>query len=173
MFKQTERGENVTRSDELLQELEESVSEYIKSIGKFQHENNNFSLVRHYRSEVYLNCEICGHERIIDTYVIKDESGKTWNVGNVCIEKLTNMKIKEWFENYQQKKDNIETNRELIDFSDEFVNHYDAYGFNYGIRKSNLERVRTSLERMCEGKNPTRTQSKLIRYYIRNKERYY
>ncbi len=166
-------GEKLEKSDELLQELEESISEYIKSVGKFLHENNYYSLVRHYKSEVYLNCEVCGHERIVDIYVIKDESGKTWNVGNVCIEKLTNMQIKKWFEDYQKKKENIEANRELIDFSDEFVNRYDTYGFNYGIRKSNLERVRTSLERMCEGKNPTTGQSKLIRYYIRNKDRYY
>jgi len=163
----------MSKSDEALQDLEESISDYVKSVGEFLHENNYYSFVRRYKSEIPLNCQICGHERIIDISVIKDESGKTFNVGNVCIEKLTNMKIKEWFEDYKRKKDSINENSELIDFSDEFVNHYDMHGFNYGIKKSNLERVRASLKRMLEGKNPTATQSKLIRYYMRNKDRYY
>ena len=161
-----------SETDVRLKELDDEVPQYIKDIGSFQYENNTYTLVNHYRSEVYLSCQICAHERIIDVYVIKDQSGKLWNVGNVCIEQISNHKIGEWFKSYSLKRNNIENNRELLDFASDFIGQYDWHG-KFPIKHSNLERVRTALERMRDGKNPTDTQISLIRYYIRNKSRYF
>jgi hypothetical protein len=158
----------MTKTDDLLEKLEKNLSDYIKTVGKFQHENNTFALVGHYHSDVYLNCEVCGHERINDIYVIMDESGKKWNVGNVCIEKLTNMKIKEWFESWQRKKDMFTKNRIAINYLDWLLDAYENEELPIEISKIGIQRLTAMFERMYNGLDPLKTQWKLY-YYYKNK----
>jgi len=159
------------KSEELLLDLEDDISEYIKSVGSFQYENVQYSLVRHYRSGTYLTCEICGHERIIDVYEIKDDSGKKWIVGNVCIDNITNRKIKEWFTGWKQKKDCVEKNRYWIDEVSDILERYESGTLSKYISKMGVERLRKMLERMCKGLDPLEKTVKLANYYIRKMAR--
>lgn len=155
------------RSEEVLEELDANIPEYIKSVGSFQYEGENYTLVGHYRSDVYLTCQICGHEKIIDVYTVMDSSGKKWIVGNVCIDKISNQKIKEWFTSYKQKRDKIENNRELIDKVDVIIKDYENGKLPIYISKMGIERLRKMRDRMCMGLDPLEKTVKLANYYIR------
>jgi len=155
----------MAKCDELLKELENNMSEYIKSIGKFQHENHNFALTNHYFSDEYLACEVCGHERIIEVFVITDESGKNLNCGNVCIEKLTNMKIKERYESWQRKKDNITKNCVAINYLTEVLNAIEIDELPIWISRQGVQRLTAMYERMCNGLDPLKTQWRLYYSY--------
>jgi len=154
------------KSEEVLEELDAGVPEYIKSVGSFQYEGENYTLVGHYRSETYLTCQICGHERIVDVYVVMDSSGKKWIVGNVCIDKISNQRIKDWFTNYKQKRDNIEKNAQLIDQVNEILDEHEDGELPIHISKIGIERLRKMHDRMCEGLNPLEKTVKLAYYYI-------
>ncbi len=157
----------ISKTDEVLSELDASIPEYIKAVGEFQYEGESYRLVDHYRSEVFLNCQVCGHERIKDIYVVADSSGKTSKVGNVCIDKISNQKIHEWFTSYKQKRDNIEKNRELIDSVDGIIVKYDYHCLPIKISKMGISRLRKMLDRMCHGIEPLEKTTDLARYYIR------
>jgi hypothetical protein len=157
----------VTKSDDLLSELEDSMSDYIKSVGAFQFENAEYTLVGHYRADDYLTCEICGHERIVDIYMIKDSAGKNWNVGNVCIDKLTNQNIKDWFANWKRKKDGIEKNRYWIDKVSAILELYKDEELPFYISKMGVDRLEKMLARMSNGLDPLEATGKLANYYIR------
>lgn len=128
--------------------------EYIKSVASFQFEGENYILVDHYRSDAYLVCEICGHERILDVYVVMDSRGKKLIVGNVCIDKISNQKIRKWFASYKQKTDNIQKNRELIDQVSKILEDCENGEAPIYISKIGIERPEKLLDRMCSGLDP-------------------
>ena len=154
------------KSDQILEELDGNVPEYIRSVGSFQYDGHNYTLVDHYRSETYLMCEICGHERIVDVYVVKDDSGKKWIVGNVCIDKISNQKIKDWFATYKEKRDNVEKNAYLIDKVSVILDDYDIGQLPIYISNMGIDRLRKMLDRMCKGLDPLEKTVKLAYYYI-------
>jgi hypothetical protein len=153
------------RSERALKELEESVPDYIKAVGMFQHENEVYHLVKHFESQDYLTCEICGHERILEVYVIADEHGKKRNVGNICINRISNQKIRQWFKNYQQKRHNIEKNHELINTVNEILERADAHALPIKISRQGIDRLGNMLYRMCSGYTPNSKTVRLLHYY--------
>jgi hypothetical protein len=153
------------KSEEFLAELEDGIPEYIKSVGSFQYESETYSLVRHYRSDIYSTCQICGHERIIDIYVVMDSSGKNWRVGNVCIDRISSQKISGWFKSYILKRDNIEKNAPLIDEVAEILEDYENRVLPTYISEVGIERLKKMLDRMHRGLDPLQKTIKLARYY--------
>jgi len=162
----------MTKTDELLKELKESIPEYVKNLGVFQFKTETCKLIDHYYSQKVLRCAVENHP-IVDVYVIQDSHGNTYNIGNCCINRITSKHVKEWYKSYHRRKINLQKNRDLIDFAKEFLDHYDKGDFKREPKASNLERVRTIYKRMCDGLKPTKTQWRLIDWYIRKKTLYY
>jgi len=162
----------MTKTDELLKELEESISEYLKNLGTFQFKIETCKLIDHYYSKKDLHCAVENHP-IVEVYVIQDSHDNTYNIGNCCINRITSKPVKKWYELYHQRKINLQKNRDLIDFTEEFLDHYDKGDFKREPKAINLERVKTTYKRMCDGLKPTKTQWRLIDWYIRKKELYY
>jgi hypothetical protein len=156
----------MTKTDECSKELEDTVPEYIKSVGTFQYENEDFALTGHYISSSHETCQVCGHTPIVDVYVVSSRT-KKMIVGNVCINRISNQRIEEWFRTCQRKKNNIEANRELIDTVNEILHDYENDTLSIYISEKGVQRLQKMLDRMCNGINPMESQESLAQYYIR------
>jgi hypothetical protein len=156
----------MTKTDDVLKDLDASIPEYIKAVGEFQYDGKAYRLVDHFRAKDYLTCQVCGHEKIKDIYIVANTTGNTSIVGNVCIDKISNQKISECFRSYRQKRDTIIKNRQLIDGVDAILLKYEWGRLPHFISKIGIERLQKMMDRMCEGFNPLEKTAKLARYYM-------
>lgn len=156
----------MTKTDELLRQLEDSIPEYIKSIGSFQCRNDAWTLTGHYTTKRLLSCQICGHTPIIDVYVIKSTRGQKLNVGNVCINNIVKQKIGRWFKQHLAKKVFIKKYRPMIDVVDMIITHYENGTLPIPISELGIERLRKMLQRMSGGVKPLDKTVKLALYYV-------
>ena len=160
---------------QFLKDLEQSIPRYIKAIGSFQHENETWTLIKHYTAKRGLSCQIvgCGHTPIKDIYVIRDSHGTELKIGNICITKISNQKIGKWFADYKRKSQNIRKNRAMIEIVDGIIRSYDCRDIREhdAVRRcvswQGIERLQKMLERMRIGLNPNPKTELLARYYIK------
>ena len=171
----------MTKTDDLLKGLEETVSNYIKTIGEFIIKNEKFHIVDHYRSSEFEHCQICPQETAIkDIYVIEDSKGNRTIVGNVCITSITNEKIGQRFKDYQRKFDVYTDNRTYIDFLNGLLTDYygidpdneepeegDISNLPIWISKQGISKLLGSYKRLCRGISLIDTQLRLIQYYAK------
>ena len=136
------------------------IPEYIKKVGQFQYKNHTFRLVDHYIASDYKRCDICGHKPIKEVFVIQNSSGKTLNIGNICINRITNQKIAEWFENIHKRIETLKNNEYAIRTCELLLNQKLV-----SISAIGRKRLRAMLKRMLDGRKPTRKQVNLLIYY--------
>lgn len=112
----------MTAFNKTLKKLDSSVPTYIKKVGKFQLKKATYELNAHYHAEFPHTCSICGKPNIIDIYEIRNiKTGKLRDVGNVCIKKITNMRIGRWFDKYVTKHDRLLKWKPYIDGIEEVL----------------------------------------------------
>ena len=149
-----------------LQKLENSIPEYIKSVGTFQWENETFELVGHYISPTYEKCQVCGHYPIKEVFLIENTKTKEkFKVGNRCIDKITNRKISKWFRDYYKKEKNIIKNKKWINAVSGILEGYEKGELPVFVSEKGIQRLQRMLDRMCKGWNPTESQKRLASYY--------
>jgi len=148
--------------EKALKALENKIPDYIKKVGQFQYRNRTFRLVKHYIASEYKRCDICGHKPIKEVFVIQDSSGNMLNVGNICINKITNQKIAEWFKNIYKRIETLKNNEYAIRTCKLLLNQN-----LISISAIGRKRLRTMLKRMLHGRKPTQKQAKLLIYYSR------
>jgi hypothetical protein len=67
---------------------------------------------------------VCGNQPIKYVSVIRSRDGPRLRVGNVCIDRLTNRKVSEWFRKFRVKRENLIRNRRYIDSFDSILPAY-------------------------------------------------
>jgi len=159
--------------EKALRRLEQSIPEYIKKIGKFQHENDDW-IISDWTilpQRTYEICEVCGKEKIREVYYITSlKTNAIKKCGNICIDTITNQKIGRWFRLYQTRKKRIEDNKDAINWIAEILRAYREGGLTkLKVRTSRIgiKRLEKMLTRLCMGQNITEKQQGLVDYYTR------
>jgi hypothetical protein len=163
--------ESLTKTDDVLLELNKKFAAYIKSIFPFQYKGKVYQLINNYVASPYMRCQICGNYPIIEVSVIESEGYRQLHVGNDCIDHLTNREVSRWFKNYRKKRANVIRNRKYIDELSLILTASQRNELAFQIRASDFETLRLMLEKMVNGFNPGRIEEQIAECYIRKKTR--
>jgi hypothetical protein len=158
----------MTKSQELLTELDAEIPEYIKKIGEFYVKNMNEKchLISHHTAKEYHKCDACHKPNILEIFVIEDAKGNRYEVGSDCILSIGNENLLARFKSYEQKRQNISENAPAIDFLDGFLNACENGESPIPISQKGIKRLTTMQDRMCDGLNPLTKQWRLLLYYV-------
>jgi hypothetical protein len=135
-----------------LKRLDEKIPEYIKQVGTFQYENETYALTGYYIADLYEQCQICGHPKIREVYVVTNTKGESFLVGNICINSISNQKISKWYKEYRRRKETLTKNKHILDAIDKFPEPF-----------SHQDVINPIQSRICKGFNPTRKQLKVLK----------
>jgi len=105
----------LTKTDDILSELNKSVANHIKGVCPFQYKKKTYRLVDNYVAVPYMKCDVCGDYPTYEVSVIESQDGKTLRVGNDCIDRLTGENISEYFKTFRIRRENAIENRKSID----------------------------------------------------------
>ena len=160
---------NLTKADDVLQELSRRFAAYIESIFPFQYEGKVYQLINNYVASPQMKCQVCGNYPISEVSVIESEDYRQLRVGNDCIDHLTNRKVSRWFKNYRKKRENVMRNRKYIDeVSLLTASQKDELALQ--IRECDFEILRLMFEKMVNGVNPNIKEEQIAECYIRTKK---
>jgi hypothetical protein len=162
--------DNLTKADDVLQELNRRFAAYIKSIFPFQYEGKVYQLINNYVASLQMKCQVCGNYPIIEVSVIESEDYRQLRVGNDCIDRLTNRKISRWFKNYRRKRENVMRNRKYIDKLSLVLTASQRNELAVQIRDCEFEILRLMFEKMVNGLNPNRKEEQIAECYIRTEK---
>jgi hypothetical protein len=162
--------DNLTKADDVLQELNRRFAAYIKSIFPFQYEGKVYQLINNYVASPQMKCQVCGNYPIIEVSVIESEDYRQLRVGNDCIDRLTNRKISRWFKNYRRKRENVIRNRKSIDELSSVLTASQRNELAVQIRDCDFEILRLMFEKMVNGLNPNRKEEQIAECYIRTEK---
>jgi hypothetical protein len=162
--------DNLTKADDVLQELNRRFAAYIKSIFPFQYEGKVYQLINNYVASPQMKCQVCGNYPIIEVSVIESEDYRQLRVGNDCIDRLTNRKISRWFKNYRRKRENVMRNRKYIDKLSLVLTASQRNELAVQIRDCDFEILRLMFEKMVNGLNPNRKEEQIAECYIRTEK---
>jgi hypothetical protein len=155
----------MTKTDEILLELNRKFAEYIESVGEFEHEGEIYKIVHYFDSSPYMKCNICGNSPKVSIFIIKSDADKL-RVGNECIDRLTNRNVSKRFKGYGRKRKNVIANRNYIDGLASIMSAQRSKGLPFQIAEGDTDKLRKAFERMCNGLNPTRKQQQIAKSYI-------
>ena len=105
----------MTKTDDILLELNRTVATYLKGVLPFQYKNKTYRLIDNYVAVPYMKCDVCGDYPTFEVSVIESEDGKTLRVGNDCIDRLTGQNVSEWFRSFRRKRENAMADRKRMD----------------------------------------------------------
>jgi hypothetical protein len=105
----------LTKTDDILLELNRTVAVYIMRVRPFQYKKKTFHLIDNYVAVPYMKCDVCGNYPTYEVSVIESKDGKRLHVGNDCIDRLTGQSISEWFRSFRRKRESIMANRKYTD----------------------------------------------------------
>jgi hypothetical protein len=162
--------DNLTKADDVLQELNRRFAAYIKSIFPFQYEGKVYQLINNYVASLQMKCQVCGNYPIIEVSVIESEDYRQLRVGNDCIDHLTNRKVSRWFKNYRRKRENVMRNRKYIDKLSLVLTASQRNELAVQIRDCDFEILRLMFEKMVNGLNPNRKEEQIAECYIRTEK---
>ena len=157
----------MTKSDDVLLELNRKFAAYMKSVFPFQYDGKVYQLINNYAASPHMRCQICGNYPIIEVSVIESEDYQQLRVGNDCINRLTKREVTNWFKNYRKKRENVIKNRKYIDGLSLVLGSSLRNGLASKITERDSERISSLLEKLINGFNPDRRESQLAECYIR------
>jgi hypothetical protein len=106
---------NLTKTDDILLELNREVARYITGVRPFQYKNKTYRLIDNYVAVPFMRCEVCGGYPAQEVSVIESDNGKTLNVGNECIDDLIGQKVSVFFTDFRRKRESAMADRQCID----------------------------------------------------------
>ena len=159
----------MTKTDDLLLELNRTFGAYLESIFPFQYENRTYSLVNSFVAAHYMRCDVCGNYPIIEISMIRSSDGQQLRVGNDCIDRITNRRVSEWVNDYRRKRQNVINNREYIDGLASILKVHERNELPFQISNGDVVNLREMFELLCNGLNPTRKQEQLADCYLSRK----
>lgn len=104
----------MTKTDDILLELNREAASYIKGVRPFQYKNKTYRLIDNYVAVPHMRCEVCGVPAL-EVSVIESDNSKTLRVGNDCIDNLTGQDVSGFFKNFRRKRENAMADRQCID----------------------------------------------------------
>ncbi len=161
----------MTKTDDALLELGRIFDAYLKKFFPFEYENKTYSLINYYVASPWTRCDVCGNHPIKYVSVIRNSDGQRLQVGNMCIDRLTNRKVSGWFKKFRTKRENITKNRRYLDSLDLILTNYRNGELAFQIPENDLAKLQEAFIRILNGLNPTRKQEKLALNYISMKAR--
>jgi hypothetical protein len=105
----------LTKTDDVLLELNRGVAKHLKRMSSFQYKNKTYCLIDNYVAVPYRKCDVCGDYPIFEVSVIESEGGERLLVGNDCIDRLTGQNVSEWFKSFRTKRESAMANRKFVD----------------------------------------------------------
>jgi len=102
----------LTKTDDILLELNRTFDAYLESIFPLQYENRTYRLVNNFVAAHYMRCDVCGNHPRVEVSMIRSNDGRQLRVGNDCIDRITNRRVSKWVNDYRRKRQNIINNRE-------------------------------------------------------------
>jgi hypothetical protein len=105
----------LTKTDDILLELNREVAGYICRVLPFQYKNKTYRLTDNYVAVPHMRCEVCGNYPALEVSVIECDSGKTLRVGNECINHLAGQDVSGFFKNFRKKRETAMADRQCID----------------------------------------------------------
>jgi hypothetical protein len=156
----------LAKTDDVLLALSRTIPEFIRSVEAFQYKGRTYRLVDNFASSQYMKCSVCGNYPIFDVSVIRSEDGDRLNVGNSCIDRITNQNTSIWFKTYRKKRENIMENRKYINGLSSILAAYEQNELSFKISSEDVEKLRKTLVQMCNGLNPRTKQKQLAECYI-------
>ena len=157
----------MTKTDDVLLELNRKFGAYMKSIFPFQYEGKVYQLIDNYVASPHMKCDVCGNYPIFEVSVIRSDDGQQLRVGNNCIDYLTNRHVSSWFKNYRKKRENVMRNRKYIDGLSLILNDSRRNKLAFEIPDIDIKKLSLVLEKMVNGLNPNRRESQIAECYIR------
>jgi hypothetical protein len=164
------RLDSLTKTDDVLLELNRKFAAYMESVFPFQYEGKVYQLIDNYVASPHMKCDVCGNYPIFEVTVIRSDDGKQLHVGNNCIDRLTNRQVSNWFKNYRKKRENVIRNRKYIDGLSLILNDSQRNELVFEIPDSDIKKLSLVLEKMVNGLNPNRRESQIAECYIRRTE---
>ena len=156
----------MTKTDYVLLELGRAFDAYLKSFSPFEYENKTYSVVNYYVASPWTRCDVYENHPIKYVSVIRSRDGPRLRVGNVCIDRLTNQKVSEWFRKFITKRENVTRNRRYIDSLDSILTAYRNSELAFQIPEKDLAKLQGAFRRMRNGLNPIRKEQ-LAQNYIK------
>lgn len=105
----------MTKTDDILLELNREAAYYIKGVLPFQYKNKTYRLTDNYVAVPHMRCEVCGDPALEVSVIESDNGGKTLRVGNDCIDNLTGKDVSGFFKNFRRKRESVMVDRQCID----------------------------------------------------------
>jgi hypothetical protein len=158
---------SLTKTDDVLLELNRKFAAYMKSVFPFQYEGKVYQLINNYVASPHMKCDVCGSYPIFEVSVIRSEDDQQLTVGNDCIDRLTKRKVTSWFKNYRKKRGNVIRNRKYIDGLSLILNNSRRNGLTFQMSDSDIKKLSLVLEKMVNGLNPNRREEQIAECYIR------
>ena len=156
----------MTKTDDVLLELNRKYAAYMKSVFPFQYAGKVYQLINNYVASPHMKCDICGNYPIFEVSVIRSEDGQQLYVGNNCIDRLTKREVSSWFKNYRKKRENVMRNRKYINELSLILNAYERKELAFQITQCDVEKLSMMLEQMINGLNPNRGEEQIAECYI-------
>jgi hypothetical protein len=159
----------LTKTDVVLLELSRTLDAYLQSVFPFQYENKTYRLVNNFVASHYMRCDVCGNHPIIEVSIIRSSDGQQLRVGNDCIDRITNRRVSEWFNDYRRKRQNVINNREYIDGLSSILKAYERNELPFQISNGDVVKLQEMFELLCNGLSPTTKQEQLAECYLSRK----
>ena len=159
----------MTKTDDVLLELDREFAAYVRSVSPFQYKNKTYRLIDNYVESPYMRCDVCGDYPIFEVSTVESDSGERLHVGNKCIDRMTGRNVSEWFRSFRRKRESVMANRKYIDQLSLILNAHDRNELSFQIIEEDVEKLRIMLEQMCNGLNLTTRQEQVADFYIGRK----
>ena len=149
----------MAKTDDVLLELGMAFDAYLKSFSPFEYENKTYSVVNYYVASPWTRCDVYENHPIKYVSVIRSRDGPRLRVGNVCIDRLTNQKVSEWFRKFRTKRENVTRNRRYIDSLDSILTAYRNSELEFQIPEKDLASCKEHSGEFATGSTPLENKS--------------
>ena len=156
----------MTKIDDVLLELNRSVTTYMKSIPAFQYNNASYRLIDNYSASPYVRCDVCGCYPVTVVSVLEGSYGRKLRLCNQCIDILAGQRISDCFNVFRAKRQNILFNRKLIDRLSLMLDNNINADTKLQLKKSEFKELQKILKYLCDGQSLNSSQIQLLDNYL-------
>jgi len=156
-----------TLYERTLKKIKDNFPLYLNIVGTFQSEGGEWRLTDYEKleydptKETYKSCQLCNKFPIRELfYITNTKTNEILIIGNVCIDKITNMKISKIFKDYKRKLERIKKNEKYFNIIGDLLTVYDNTPFDLYITDNEIQQIYKMQDRLEDGKNLTTHQKK-------------
>ena len=160
-------GNDLSRTDDALLELDREVAVYLSGIHVFRYEKKVYRLIDNYVAVPHMRCAICGEYPLFEVSIIENEDGRArLHVGDSCIDNLTGRRVSDWFKSFRRKRNCIMANRKYVDQLSLILDAYDEKKLHFELTRGDIEKLRGILGQICNGYDPSTSQMQMADHFL-------